>query len=461
MGPAKVRAVSVGVWTALAVALILAVLAGLAAAIETALRVINPTRAELLKETGKPGALRVYDMAVDPAPYVNTVLFLRLACEIFATVLTALVVFDHIGPTWARILTAGGSMLLVSFIVWGVAPRTLGRQHALTITRIFSGPISILKTVLGPIPQILILIGNALTPGRGYADGPFASEAELRAMVDMAEERDVIEDDERRMIHSVFELGDTIVREVMVPRTDMVTIESTKTLRQALSLALRSGFSRIPVVTDSVDDVVGVLYLKDLMRRVYDNMDGQTHEQVDTVMRPAVWCPDSRPARELLEEMQRTRTHMVMVGDEFGGLAGLITIEDILEEIVGEIVDEYDDEIPPVTQLAPGRYRVSSRLGVDELGELYGLRVDDDDVETVGGLMAKLLSRVPIAGSVVEWEGLELTAERASGRRKQHRTILVSSVGHTDEAVAAAAGLATDGALAAPPLDQAGIRVGE
>ena len=212
----------------------------------------------------------------------------------------------------------------------------------------------------------------------------------------------MIESGERRMIHSVFDLGDTIVREVMVPRTDMVFIEEYKTLRQAVSLALRSGFSRIPVIRDGLDDVVGVLYLKDVIKRVYDTPDAQTTERVGSMMRKPVWCPDSKPVDELLQEMQAKRVHLVIVVDEFGGTAGMATIEDILEEIVGEITDEYDEENTDITPLGEGRYRVSSRLPVDELGDLFGLKLDDEDVETVGGLMAKQLNKVPIAGSVVD-----------------------------------------------------------
>lgn len=271
----------------------------------------------------------------------------------------------------------------------------------------------------------MILLGNALTPGRGFTDGPFSTEAELRELVDIAEASAVIEAEERQMIHSVFELGDTIVKEVMVPRPDMVWIRGDATLRQAQSLALRSGFSRIPVIGDGVDDVLGVINLKDVSRRVYDRPDAQKTETVDSLLREATFCPDSKPIDELLRDMQRTRTHLMIVIDEFGGTAGLVTIEDILEEIVGEITDEYDPEPTEVADLGDGQYRVSARMPVDELGELFGLDIDDDDVETVGGLLAKLLNVVPIPGSRAEWEGIEMIADRAIGRRHQIGTILV------------------------------------
>ncbi|MFZ0530354.1 MAG: hemolysin family protein [Propionicimonas sp.] len=431
-------------WTLLVVALFCVLVAALLTAAETALSSVSKSRAEKLLADGRAGASGLLLQAQDPAPFLNTLLFVRLLLEVVATVLVALVFFEQFALTWQRVLFPVATMVLVSFIVLGVAPRTLGRQHADSVALTAARPLSILEAVLGPIPQLMILIGNALTPGRGFTDGPFTSEAELRELVDIAEAREVIEDDERRMIHSVFELGDTIVKEVMVPRTEMVYIERGKTLRQGVSLALRSGFSRIPVIGDDVDDVVGVLYLKDVIRRMYDNPKAQTDETVDTLMRPPSFCPDSKPVDELLREMQLTRSHVVIVIDEFGGTAGLATIEDVLEEIVGEIVDEYDHEVPPVTELGERRFRVSARLGIDDLSGLFGLKVDDDEVDTVLGLMAKELKKVPIPGSVVQWEGIELVAERGTDRRHTVQTVLASPVSDDQDQAAEAAAKLTE-----------------
>ncbi len=420
----------------LVVAAVLAIGAGILSAIDAALQSFSHARAQNLVQEGKPGARRLELITQDPAPTLNAVLFISTILQVTSIVLVTRVVFSFDLRTWVQLLVAIGSMVIVSFIAWGVAPRTLGRQHADSVATRASGLVSVLTSLLGPIPQILIWVGNLLTPGRGFDDGPFSSEAELRELVDMAEQSDVIEAGERRMIHSVFELGDTMVKEVMVPRTGIVSIEDHKTLRQATSLALRSGFSRIPVVGEGgLDNVLGIVFLKDLMKRTYDNPQAQTTEKVSSLMRPPTWCPDSKPVDDLLREMQATHSHMVMVVDEFGGTAGLATIEDILEEIVGEIVDEYDaGEMAPVTELSEGRYRVSARLAVDEVGKLFGRKLDDDDVDTVGGLMAKVLNVVPIAGSVVHWEGLELVAERGQGRRNQIDTILVTQVGNDKEA---------------------------
>nr|WP_255622107.1 hemolysin family protein [Tessaracoccus sp. OS52] len=410
----------------MAVALVCAIIASLLAAIETALSVISRGRAERMVDEGIPGAGRIREMAQDPAPSINAVMFTRMLLEISTIVLVALVVFDNVSGLWGRVGLTVGVMLLVSFIFWGVAPRTIGRQKPESVMRAFALMVSVLTTVLGPVAALMVLLGNALTPGRGFADGPFASEAELREYVDLAEANDLIEARESKMIHSVFELGDTLVKEVMVPRPDMVYIPADRTLRQLLSLSLRSGFSRIPVVGEGgIDDVLGVVYMKDVSKRIYDFPDAERTETVGEHMRPATFVPDSKPAGELLRDMQLRHSHLVIVIDEFGGTAGLCTMEDVVEEIVGEIVDEYDEEIPNVVELGEGRYRVSSRLPLDELGDLFHLEWDDEDVETVGGLMAKLLNVVPIPGSKVIFDGIEMVADRAVGRRHQVGTVLV------------------------------------
>jgi len=249
---------------------------------------------------------------------------------------------------------------------------------------------------------------------------------ELRELVDLAEQRGVVEHGERQMIHSVFQLGDTIAREVMVPRTEMVWIEAAKTVRQGLVLAMRSGFSRIPVIGESVDDVLGVVYLKDLVRRAQaGNADDLS---VADVMRDATFVPESKPVDDLLSDMQAARTHLVIVVDEYGGTAGLVTIEDIVEEIVGEITDEYDVERPPIERLSDGAYRVSARLPVEDLAELFDIELPTDEVETVSGLLAQALGRVPIPGASATIGGIRLVAEGTTGRRNRIDTVLVRRV---------------------------------
>jgi CBS domain containing-hemolysin-like protein len=323
------------------------------------------------------------------------------------------------------VLTALAVMLVVSFVAIGVAPRTLGRQHNERVALLAAGPVTAIASVLGPLPRLLILVGNALTPGRGFREGPFNTETELRELVDLAEASSLIEGDERRMIHSVFELGDTTARAVMVPRGDVIYIERHKNLRQTMSLFLRSGFSRVPVVDDNLDTVVGIAYLKDVVRRDFEAPDVEFTQRVEEIMRPPYWVPESKPVDELLKEMQARRQHIAIVVDEYGGTAGLITIEDILEEIVGEITDEYDarDDSPQLVE--EGVVRVPARFQVADLDELVGVDVEEEDVDSVRGLMAKHLGLVPIPGSVVEAHGLRFTAEETAGRRNRIGTVLV------------------------------------
>ena len=407
------------------IAVVLTVLATMLMAAETAISTITKSRAARMVDDGDRGAVKLMQIVTDPAPVLNTSRFLRIICEVTTTVIFTILTFGWFEQQWQEILVAAGGMVLIAFIFWGVAPQTLGLQKPEGIARSSAGVLLFLATILGGLPQILIVIGNVVTPGKGFADGPFGSEAELRELVDMAEASDLIEHDEREMIHSVFELGDTIVREVMVPRTDVVFIEADKTLRQGLSLALRSGFSRIPVVEDSLDNVVGVLYIKDVMKRTYDNPDAGKQETVAKLMRPAAFCPDSKPVDDLLREMQVSRHHLNIVVDEFGGAAGLVTIEDIVEEIVGEITDEYDAEPELAQEIEPGVWRVSVRTPIDDLGDLFELELDDEEVDTVGGLLAKQLNMVPIEGSCTVYSGLKITAEKPTSRRHRVNFVVV------------------------------------
>lgn len=415
-------------------AIALVVVAWLAACAEAGLARVSSFRAEEAVRSGRRGSAKLAQVAADPTRYLNVALLVRVACEMASATLVTYACLMEFDETWEALSVAIGVMVLVSYVAVGVSPRTIGRQHPLNTATAAAYVLLPLARVMGPIPPLLILIGNALTPGKGFRRGPFASEAELRAMVDLAEAESLIEDEERRMVHSVFELGDTLVREVMVPRTDLVVIERYKTIRQALTLALRSGFSRIPVTGDSEDDIVGIVYLKDLARKTHISRDAES-ELVSTAMRPAAFVPDTKNAGDLLREMQQHRNHVAVVIDEYGGTAGIVTIEDILEEIVGEITDEYDRELPPVEKLGDDRYRVTARLDIGDLGELYGFEAyDDEDVETVGGLLAKALGRVPIAGassvvSLPDERELRLTAEAAAGRRNKIVTVLVEPMG--------------------------------
>lgn len=411
------------------IAFVLVVLAGFFAMIDASLLRVSKARVSELVKEGARGARSLADVVDDLPRHTNLLLLLRLMCEMTAVVMATVVITNYVDETWIQVLAAAAGMVIISYVLIGVGPRTLGRQHAYAIALPTATLVRTFGVVLGPIARLLILVGNAITPGKGFRDGPFATEVELRELVDLAEQRGVVEHEEREMVHAVFELGDTIVREVMVPRPDVVWIEGTKTVGQALALALRSGFSRIPVVGDNVDDVIGVVYLKDLVRRTQGaNADNARQMPVADVMRGASFVPESKPVDDLLREMQINRTHMAIVVDEYGGTGGLVTIEDILEEIVGEIADEYDmNEVPPIEDLPDGSVRMQSRVTVEDLAEKFDVDIDiNDDVETIGGLMAQQLGVVPIPGAVVNVAGLRIEAEDTVGRRNRISSVLVT-----------------------------------
>jgi CBS domain containing-hemolysin-like protein len=435
------------------IAVLLVPLAGLFAAADAALNSVSRARVDALVRAGRPGSRALAAVVADRPRHVNLLLLLRLAAETAATVLLTVALVQTMRPMWVAALTAGGIMVVVSYVLIGVGPRTLGRQHPYRVGMIVAAPIRALATLLGPLTKLLIIIGNAITPGQGFRQGPFSSEVELRELVDMASTSGVVDEDERQMIHSVFELGDTLVREVMVPRPDVVWAERDTPVDKVLRLALKSGYSRIPVLGESIDDIVGVAYLKDLVQAVQaaDSTDADADgagtgpdegvAPLESVMRPAVFVPDTKRIDELLKEMQRMRNHMAIVVDEYGGTAGVVTIEDILEEIVGEISDEYDsEEVPDVQELDGRRLRVSARLPVEDLVELFpgadGVDsllsdvLEAADVDTVGGLLAQQLGRVPLPGARAEVPGLRLLAEGGKDARGRIRinTVLVEPV---------------------------------
>src|SRR5579859_30533 len=411
-------------WLILAAAA-LTLFAGLCASADTALLRVSRAGAKELTTSGREASAPLQAVLAEVPKYVAVLLLARVAAELGATLMVTWVLLRWSGPAWRPFLVAGAIMTVVIYVIAGIVPRTLGRRYAASIAARAASVMQPVVRLMGPIPGLLLATGRVLGRDSGQQAGPSGEEEDLRGLVDLLERRRVIEPGERAMIHSVFELGDTIVREVMVPRTDMIFVESGKTLRQVLSLALRSGFSRIPVVGENLDDVVGVAYLKDIVTQTYEEPDGLA-EPVSTIMRPATFVPDSKPVDDLLREMQARQTHVAIVIDEYGGTAGLVTIEDILEEIVGEIADEYDREQPPVEWLDDGRARVTARLSVDELADLFGVTIEAEDVETVGGLLAQRLGRVPIAGSTATIAGLRLTAESLAGRRNRISTVTVA-----------------------------------
>jgi CBS domain containing-hemolysin-like protein len=410
---------------AIAAIILLLGFAGFLAATESALTSISRVLIEEL-ESKRGGAL-LQKFGQQPAKYLNVILLVRKTCELTATVLLASILLRNYSSAQAMALTVL-IMVIVSYVVVGVGPRTLGKQHPHTWARAGIGVAFFLAFILGPVTKLLIAIGNAITPGVGFRTGPFTNEAELRDLVDQAHERGLVESDEHEMIHSVFELGDTLVRELMVPRTEMVWIEKDKSLRQALSLALRSGFSRVPVVGESIDRIIGIAYVKDLAKRALDHHEAETTEKVEQHTRPAVFVPENKEAAELLKEMQRDQIHLAIVVDEYGGTAGIITIEDIIEEIVGEIADEYDDGVEAFTWLTETKARAKATIHVEDLADELKIEINREefeDVDTIGGYMAEKLGRVPIAGSTIDLQGWSITSERPVGRRRRISSVII------------------------------------
>jgi CBS domain containing-hemolysin-like protein len=399
--------------------------AGFLAASESALTSISRIVVEELE--GKRGGALLRKYSAQPARYLNVILLVRKLCEFTATVLLASILLRNYPSAQAMALTVA-IMVVLSYVVVGVGPRTLGKQQPHKYARYGIIVAYGLAIILGPVTKLLITVGNAITPGKGFRSGPFTSEAELRDLVDLAHERGLVESDEHEMIHSVFELGDTLVRELMVPRTEMVWIEKDKSLRQGLSLALRSGFSRIPVVGTGPDNIIGIVYVKDLAKRALDHHEAEQSEIIEQHMRPANFIPEIKMADELLKEMQRDQIHLAVVVDEYGGTAGIITIEDIIEEIVGEIEDEFDDGEDHFTWLSPDKARANATLHIEDLADELKIVINDsdfEDVDTIGGLMAQKLGRVPIAGSTISLNGWSITSERPLGRRRRISSVLI------------------------------------
>lgn len=415
--------------------LVILPLAGVLSSTETALTSLSLARVESLVKDDKPGASRLLQVVRDRPDYINLLVLLRTVCEASAAVLVTVVALDMVGERSWSVAVSIIVVTLLIYVIVGVVSRTMGRRNPYSVSLRSATLLVVVRKILGPLSRVLVWLGGVVTPGRGLRAGPFATEIELREMVDIAQERGVVEIDERRMIQSVFDLADTTAREIMVPRPEILWIEDDKTAAQAVRLCVRSGLSRVPVVGESVDDIVGVVYLKDLVSATYDASTADRAVPVRDLMREPVFVPDSRNLDDLLEDMQRDQVHIAVLVDEYGGTAGLVSIEDILEEIVGEISDEYDDgDDVPVEKITDGVYRVEAWMSLNDLAELYedvGLEFSDeiqDEVDTVAGLAAFELGKVPLPGAELDVAGLHLTCEGGRDRRGRIkvRTVVVS-----------------------------------
>ncbi|MCU1379804.1 MAG: hypothetical protein JWN29_2787 [Acidimicrobiales bacterium] len=403
------------VWAVVAVVLLVATAAFLAAA-ETALTNLPRVRAIALVEEEQKGAAALLRLLEHRERILNPVLLLVLVCHLVAATIVGVVARQYLGPIGIGVAVLIEVLLI--FVFAEAAPKTYALQHP-ERTAIFVAPIVSLVAGFPPVRflvRLLIGLSNVILPGKGRRFGPTVSEEDLLALADVAVEAGEIESDERHLIRSIIDFGDTVAREVMVPRPDMVAITDDSTVAQAMECAITNGFSRIPVyaIGEGIDDVVGIVYAKDLMRAMRDRL-GLT--PVRPLLRPPVFVPETKRVAELLKEMQARQRHMAIVIDEYGGTAGLVTLEDLIEELVGDIVDEFDVEDPQLEPLPNGDWRVNARMPLDEVNELLRLDLPEGDWDTIGGLVFNALGHVPNEGEAVEIDGHRLRAERVDGRR--------------------------------------------
>lgn len=401
-----------GDWFQLAVVLLLILVVAVLGAAEVSITRTNRVRAYRFQEEGRRGAASLVRVAEDPAPYLNVVLLLVLLAQIGGTTIaTSLAVraFEGAGELVATVV-----MTVLLFVFAEVTPKTFAIQQTDRVA-LFLAPLIVgLGRIVGPVATGLVKVANLIMPGKGLPQGPFITEHELRALAEVASEEEQIEEGEKELIHSIFEFGDTIVREVMVPRPDIIAIEADKSLRDVQALVLQHGYSRIPVFDEDLDDVAGIVYAKDVLKALHQ---GKHDMPLTDVVRETHFVPESKKVADLLREMQREKFHIALVTDEYGSVAGLVTLEDLLEELVGEITDEYDTEESELEQVADDVFRVDGKLSIDEVNEVLDVELPDEEWDTVGGLMLGLLGSIPEEGEEVSYQNLRFTAERVNGRR--------------------------------------------
>lgn len=397
---------------------------GLSAAIDAAYQSLSRNDVANL---GVGKSQRLFDaIAADVPAHLNAVNFVRVLCETFAAILVALS-FVSLGYDLTQSLVASAvAMTVITFVLVGSSPRSVGRAHPMTIARRTGGIVRTIRVLVGPLTIVLVGIGNAVTPGR--ARTTIQTERQLLSMVDEATESDAIEEEDRDLIRSIFDFGDTILREVMIARTEMDSLDSTVSVDEALGLFLAAGYSRMPVVGVDNDDVIGIAHIKDTARFVRAHPARAKKAFITELVRPALFLPEVKMADEALRMLQAEANHMALVVDEYGGIAGLVTMEDLIEEVIGEISDEYDDEDVDIIDMGDGTSRVLASTNIDDLAEHLDIAIEEDDVDTVGGLFVKNYGRFPEAGDVVVVDGLELVADRVERRRKKLKSVIVRIV---------------------------------
>lgn len=398
-------------WLWLAV-VVLVLFGSVLAIAEASITRMTRVRALALVEEERRNAVLLERIEADPPAFLNAVYLMVMLVQNGSAILVAILAERQFGNLGLTVVSVGFTLLY--FVLVEALSKTLGVLHSDRAALALSPLVWFLGTALAVPTRGLIGIANILLPGRGLKQGPFVSEAELRSMAELGQEEGSIEMEETRLIHSIFEFGDTIVREVMVPRPDIKAIESDKTLRDVQELVLEHGYSRIPVFTDDLDDVLGIVFAKDVLKALHQ---GEQNMPLREIVRDARFVPESKRVADLLREMQQEKFHIALVTDEYGSVSGLVTLEDLLEELVGEIADEYDVEEPELEQVADNVYRVDGKVSIDQVNESLDVELPAEEWDTVGGLMLGLLGSIPDEGEEVTFQDLTFHAERVNGRR--------------------------------------------
>jgi len=401
------------IWMSVAI-VALTILSIFTAMAETSLLRISKAKATALADEGKPGSEALLQLVLHPERWLNALLLVVLVSQIVQASLMGVLAGNLFGGLGVLI----GVIVNVSvmYVLAETAPKTWAIQHTERTALLCARPVKLLVDFapLRLLARLYIGITNVILPGKGLKEGPYVSEEELLAVTAEAAEAQSIEADEARLIESIIEFGDTVVREVMVPRPDMVTVDSDFRVADVMEVVLLNGYSRVPVLGEGIDDVIGLVFAKDLMRA---ERDGREDEPVANLVRPAVAVPETKPVSELLREMQANTFHMAVVIDEYGGTAGLVTLEDLIEELVGEIVDEFDVEDARLQPIAGGGVRVSGGLTIDDANDLLDLDLPEGEFDTISGLVLHQLGRLAATGDSVTVDGARLTVERVQARR--------------------------------------------
>ena len=382
---------------------------------ETGLTRTSRARAKSLDDAGQRGARSLRRLVEEPEAFLAPILLLVLLCQLVAATLVGVIAAQVFGPIGVAVATA--FEVVVIFVFSEAVPKQWAVRHS-DRAALLAAPLVTTLVRFPPtrvVSGALIGLARLITPGgRSARSAPDVTESELLAFADVAALDEAIESDERILIHSIIEFGDTIVREVMVPRPDVVAVENSVEAGAVLERAIEAGYSRIPVFNQSLDDVIGIAFTKDLIRAA---RSGKEHCPVSQLCRPANYVPETKRVAPLMREMQAGQFHLAVVIDEYGGTAGVVTLEDLIEELVGEIVDEFDVDEPLIVPLGGGQFRVSSKMDVDEVNELLGADLPAGDWDSIGGLVLAISGHVPSEGESIEVDGHLLVAEKLQGRR--------------------------------------------